>query len=284
VAQDTDASTASSPGSSRRRRRIQLGDRDIALLEFAARHRLILAAQAQAVLGLAQGGTAARLRALSEAGLLEREPSRFRGRPACFLISSVGLKTIASRLPKPRFDLAAHDHDVGLAWLDLAARMGKFGTARAVFSEREMRSHDARADRDGPPHAVRLGGYDGRGRERLHYPDLVVELASGHRIAFELELTGKDTRRREKILSGYAADRRLEAVVYLAEDPAIQRNVQASAARLGISSRVIVQRCAFPEPGRGGAGRARERSRLAFAGHGRAVAPRPAATRKSLER
>src|SRR2546423_500390 len=106
-----------------RRRRVQLGERDVALLEFAAQHRLILAAHAQAVLGLRQRSAAARLNALCEAGLLEREPSRFRGRPACFLITSAGLKTIGSRLPKPRFDLAAHDHDVGLAWLYLAARV-----------------------------------------------------------------------------------------------------------------------------------------------------------------
>jgi hypothetical protein len=239
-----------------------LGERDVALLEFAAQHRLILRAQAQAVLGLAEGSTAARLKALSEAGLLEREPSRFRGIPACFLITLAGLKAIGSSLPKPRFDLGTHDHDVGLAWLYLGAQAGKFGAVRSVLSERQMRSHDARADREGPPHAVRLGGYDGHGRERLHYPDLVLELASGHRIAFELELTGKDTRRRERILSGYAADRRIDAVVYLAEDPAVQRNVQRSAARLGISSRVIVQRCAFPEPDRrGGAGRAAHRTR-----------------------
>jgi DNA-binding MarR family transcriptional regulator len=269
-----------------RRRRVQLGERDVALLEFAAQHRLILTAQAQAVLGLRQRSTAARLNGLCEAGLLEREPSRFRGRPACFLITSAGLKTIGSRLPKPRFDLAAHDHDVGLAWLYLAARVGKFGTASAVHSEREMRSQDARADRDGPPHAVRLGGYDGHGRERLHYPDLVVELASGHRIAFELELTGKDTRRREKILSGYAADGRIDAVVYLAEDRAIQRNVQASAARLGISSRVIVQRCAFPEPSRArGGGRTLERARSAATAETRgATATRRIAARESLAR
>jgi hypothetical protein len=276
----------SSAASRPKRRRVQLGERDVALLEFAAQHRLILAAQAETVLGLGERSTVRRLRTLSEAGLLDREPSRFRGRPACFLITSAGLKTIGSRLPKPRFDLAAHDHDVGLAWLYLAAGMGKFGAARAVLSEREMRSQDARAERDGPPHAVRLGGYDGHGRERLHYPDLVVELASGHRIAFELELTGKDTRRREKILSGYAADRRIDAVVYLAEDPAIQRNVRASAARLGISSRVIVQRCAFPEPTRARAGaRARERARsAAAAGTWRASATRPATAKEPLGR
>jgi hypothetical protein len=243
------------------RRRIKLGERDVALLEFAAQHRLILAAQARAVLALTERGTQARLGALCQAGLLTREPSHFSGRPACFLITAAGLKTIGSRLPTPKFDLAAHQHDVGLAWLYLAAQRGEFGPARRVISEREMRSHDRRADRDGPLHGVRLGGYDARGDERRHYPDLVVELASGHRVAFELELTGKDPRRRERILSAYAADRRIDAVVYLAENAAIQRNVQASAVRLGISSRVLVQRCAFPAATRaGGAVRAAARS------------------------
>jgi hypothetical protein len=258
-------------------RRIRLGERDVALLEFAEQHRLILAAQARAVLALTERGTQARLGALCQAGLLTREPNYFRSRPACFLITAAGLKTIGSRLPTPKFDLAAHQHDVGLAWLYLAAQRGKFGPPRHVISEREMRSYDRRADRDGPLHGVRLGGYDARGEERRHYPDLVVELASGHRIAFELELTGKEPRRRERILSAYAADRRIDAVVYLAENAAIQRNVRASAARLGISSRVIVQRCAFPAAaGAGGTGRTVARA-------GSHTASRPGSPARSRE-
>jgi hypothetical protein len=239
-----------------------LTERDLALLDFAAQHRLILAAQAQAVLGVSARAAGTRLRALVADSLLEREPSRYRGRPACYLVSTQGLKAIGSPLPKPKFDLAAHDHDVGLGWLYLGARAGKFGPVRSVFSERQMRSHDARADREGPPLAVRLGGLDARGRERLHYPDLMLELPSGHRIAIELELSGKGRNRREQILSGYAADSRIDAVVYLAEDPAIRRNIQASAARLRISSRVLVQRCAWPKPApRHSGARTRERAR-----------------------
>jgi DNA-binding MarR family transcriptional regulator len=240
---------------------VRLTERDLALLEFAAQHRLILAAQAQAVLGVSARATAARLRALVADGLLEREPARYRGRPACYLVATQGLKAIGSQLPKPKFDLAAHDHDLGLGWLYLGARAGKFGPLRSVLSERQMRSHDARADRYEPPLAVRLGGVDARGRERLHYPDLVLELASGHRIAIELELSGKGRNRREQILSGYAADSRIDVVVYLAEDPAIRRNIRASAARLRISSRVLVQRCAWPERATShSGGRARERA------------------------
>ena len=64
-----------------------------------------------------------------------------------------------------------------------------------------MRSQDGRADERRKPFGVRLGGVGRDGRPRMHYPDLIVVTDTGHRVAFELELTprtappGQDPRR-----------------------------------------------------------------------------------------
>jgi hypothetical protein len=80
-----------------------------------------------------------------------------------------------------------------------------------------------------------------RGRERTGYPDLLLIDRDGHRIAVELELSAKDRPRREKILAGYAADARIDAILYLVDRPAIGAAISASARRYGMSDLVHVQ-------------------------------------------
>ena len=89
---------------------------------------------------------------------------------------------------------------------------------------------------------MRLGGAGPAGRERLHYPDLLLVTSQQRRIGVELELTTKDRGRRERILAGYGADSRVDAVLYLVDRPGVARAIEASAARLGIGSMVHVQR------------------------------------------
>ena len=79
------------------------------------------------------------------------------------------------------------------------------------------------------------------GRPRLHYPDLLLVTDTGHRVAFELELTLKAPRRRERILAAYAADKRIDAVIYLVDHPARRRAMQESVRRVGIADRVRVE-------------------------------------------
>ncbi len=88
---------------------------------------------------------------------------------------------------------------------------------------------------------VRLGGTGPGGRERLHYPDLLLVTPDGRRIAVELELSAKGTARREKILAGYGADARIDAVLYLVDRPVLATAIRSSARRLGISHHVHVQ-------------------------------------------
>ena len=126
-------------------------------------------------------------------------------------------------------------------WLALGAERGMFGPVTEVVSERRMRSQDGRGARHDEPFGIRLGGPGRDGRDRLHYPDLLVVTETGHRVAFELELTGKGRRRREQILTGYALDRRVDAVVYLVDHPARRRALQESVRRLGLEDRVRVE-------------------------------------------
>ncbi len=217
-----------------------LTDRDHELLSFVAEHRLVLSTHVQALLGTSPSAASARLRALASEGFLSYDRVFSREPPFC-QIRRKGLAAIGSDLPPPRIDLACYRHDVGAAWLWLAARSGTFGPIREVLGERRMRSADGAPDRRGEPHGVRLGGVGPHGRERLHYPDLLLITPAGGRIALELELSSKGRTRREKILAGYASDSRIDAALYLVEDPSIARSIKDSARRLGISDRVHVQ-------------------------------------------
>ncbi|MGI8507621.1 MAG: hypothetical protein ACR2MK_12635 [Solirubrobacteraceae bacterium] len=142
-------------------------------------------------------------------------------------------------------DLACFKHDVGLAWLWLAASRGAFGEMHAVISERQMRSHDGRAEGRAEPLGVRLAGVGPHGGDRRHYPDLLLETSTGHRVAVELELTPKGRVRREEIIGGFAADARIDAVLYLVENDSIGAAIESSGATVGVSSLVHVQRARF---------------------------------------
>ena len=223
------------------RRPVRLTERDHDLLAFVAVHRLVLAEHVKALLGVSPAAAYNRLRSLAAAGMLSTEQP-YHNRPGHYQITRRGLDAIASELPRPGVDVRSYQHDIGLAWLWLAARSGTFGQLREVVSERQMRSHDGRLGDHGERYGVRLGGVGPRGLERRHYPDLILDTAGGHRVAIELELSGKARTRRETILAGYGADRRIDAVLYFVEHQAVSRAIRTSAARLGISPLIHVQR------------------------------------------
>ncbi len=213
-----------------------LSDRDRQLLAFIAEQRFVLPAHAWALAG-ASGRR--RLSALSAAGLVARDVRL--GSPSPYFATRDGLDAVGRRYRVRPIKYGTYRHDVGVAWLWLAARAGTFGPLHEVISERALRSHDASSRRTGPPLGVRLGGHGASGRDRLHYPDLLLVTPDGKRVAFELELTSKERSRRETILTGYAIDARIDAVVYLVQSRSVGRAIQASARRLGISQLVHVQ-------------------------------------------
>ncbi len=211
------------------------------MLWFLAEHRMVLPEHAASLLGASAEAARARLTRLVGAGYVRSEPL-FRNQPAMHLITRHGLAVIGSALPTPRIDVRSYEHDAGVAWLWVAARKGTFGPLREIVGERRMRSHDGAREPGSEPLAVKLGGVGPRGRERLHYPDLLLRTADGRRVALELELSSKGRARLERILSGYAADPRIDGVVYLVQTASVARSLHSAARRLGISSLVHVQR------------------------------------------
>ena len=258
--------------------------RDRLLLEFIAEHRLVLSNHVQALLGVSAKTASRRLRALQQAGLVERE-TLFHRYPAHYRIQRRGLELIGSRLGLPRRGLNVA-HDVGVAWLWLAAQRGAFGPMADVVSERTMRSRDgteAHATRvtgrsEHEPFGVRLSGQGPRGRPRLHYPDLLLVDGEGRRIAVELELSSKGRSRRHQIIGGYASDRRIDAVLYLVTDQRIAREVQAAARRFGSERTVIVQRVSM------GAGQLPALGAVSSRDGGRDTGRGPTADRASVTR
>jgi hypothetical protein len=227
-------------GRSNRASAIAITARDRELLAFVAEHRLVLESHLKSLLG-SRSGTGARLRALETAGLL-KQGTRLHRLPRCYRITRRGLGLVGSRLPAPRIDLRQYKHDVGVAWLWLAASRGAFGPVRELISERSLRSRDMTPEGRERPLGVRLGGVGPNGRESLHYPDLLLVDAQGRRIAVELELSSKSSRRLDGILAGYASDGRIDAAVYLVEKAVIARKVEASARAVGAAGLTHVQR------------------------------------------
>ena len=225
-----------------------VGDPDHELLAFAAEHRFVLPEQVAWLLDVATSTAARRLRDLRSRGQMRDAGQRLRHEPPAFQVTRAGLGAVDCDLGAPRaIDLANYRHDVGITWLAVGAQRGVFGAVTEVVSERRMRSEDRRGDRaiDAHRHGVRLGIGE-RGERNLHYPDLGLLTATGHRVAYELELSTKQPAKRERILAGYAADRRIDAVIYLVANRAAGDAISRSAARVG-ADRVQVQRFAWAD-------------------------------------
>jgi hypothetical protein len=215
-----------------------------ALLAFIGEHRFVLPAQAQALLGGSADAASERLRELTDAGYLIEEPV-LAGEPVAYRSTRLGLDVIGSELRPLPISLTNYWHDVGAGWLWLAARSGAFGPVREVMAERVMRSRDAKRRDD--PFGVRLGGLGRDGRERLHYPDLLIVDRGGRRLAVELEITSKGPAERERILAGYAADPRIARVLYVVYEPHVAQALSSSVSRLGVSSLVAIHRVRQPD-------------------------------------
>jgi hypothetical protein len=215
--------------------RALLGEDELQVLEFLAEHRVATTGHVQELLGSTRQAAGVRVRRLVEAGLVGRQRI-FEGQPATCWITRRGLDAIDKSLPAPQLNLKEYRHDLGAAWLWLAARRGVFGELRGVVSERTMRSADRRAE--APAHRFGVGAGAGG---RLHYPDLLLQTASGQRVAVELELTGKGRRRLDGIMLGYAADPLIDAVLYLCPRGRVGAGVRDAARRAGIGERVSVQ-------------------------------------------
>jgi hypothetical protein len=210
-----------------------------------AEHRILIVPQVALLLGVSEDTAAKRLASLRRGGLVHHEHI-FHRAPAAVWITRRGLDAIEHRLPQPRLDLRGYRHDVGVGWVWLAARAGKFGELKGLAADREMRAADTRAAAAGAPvqYGVGLGLLGSHGRPQRHYPDLMLDTRGGHRVAVELELTAKSARRMARIMTGYASDASVDAVLYLVPTGALARLVSDAARRAAISDLVHVQRIA----------------------------------------
>jgi hypothetical protein len=223
---------------------IALTETDLELLRFLSEHRFVLAEQAAILLGVRPLTAMRRLDKLAHGGYV-RQWAVFMRRPPNYLIRPAGLRALGSPLPAPHLDLHTYEHDIGVAWLWLAARRGTFGPLSEILAERTLRSRDGAAANDSQPRellGVRRGGKGPRGSERLHYPDLLLRTADGRWVALELELSTKNRPRLESILSAYGADPRIAGVVYLVPTQAVARSVERAVRKLGVSDLVHLHR------------------------------------------
>jgi len=203
--------------SSRRRTGFRATERDLEIVMFVGRHRAVEGRQVAERFGMHLSNAHRRLGALVRGGLLEHR-RLLHGRPGVYLATRAGLELVGLELPAARVDLRTYEHDVELVWLALELEQ-EFGRA-AVVTERELRSREVSAaraaDREGhllrPRYAVRTG----RGVERLHFPDLVVEGGGprGGLLAVELERTSKGAARRRQIIGAYQGAVQVEQVRY----------------------------------------------------------------------
>jgi hypothetical protein len=226
--------------STRRRRGFQVTPRDRELLAFVAAHRFVLASQVQAWLGPCMSVCYRRLQMLTDAGLLSYRRI-FHAEPGCYQVTNGGLGLAGSGLPRPQVDLHTYGHDAGLVWLWLAAADGAFGPTRRLLSEREMRHLDWRAESSAQRFGLLLPGVDRYGRQRIHYPDVLVVLLDGTYVALELELSLKSRRRLEEIFLAYGVERRLRAVVYVTDRRTVARALHEQTAAYGLDDLVDVR-------------------------------------------
>ncbi len=226
-------------------RSFQLTDRDRSVLGPLAENRILTVPQVAVLLGVIEETASRRLQRLKGAGLI-----RFRrivdGGPRSASITAEGLKLLGSRAPAPTENPNAYRHDVGVGWLWLGARNGAFGALRSVTTERELRIADnaGRRTPEGSHHGFGLGMLGPHGHPARHYPDLLLRTETGHQIAVELELTAKSRHRMTQIMTAYASDPRIDAVVYLVPTPRLAKLVSDAARRAGISDLVDVRRVA----------------------------------------
>ena len=207
-----------------------------------AEHRFLTVPQLAVLMGLGIDAAEARLERLRDAGLISMRRI-FDALPAAVAITARGLRLSDSALKTPpRLNHNHYAHEVGVGWLWLAARSGRFGELTRLTAERQMRAEDyaARAAGGAPPWGVGLGVLGQYGR-RYHYPDLLLDAAGGQRVAIELELSRKSAQQLSPIMRAYASDARVDHILYLAGSATIAAAINSAAGRAGIAHRVHIQ-------------------------------------------
>jgi len=229
-----------------------------------AEHQVLIFPQVALILGVTHDYAAKRLRRLRDAELIVYQ-SPYAGSPGVVAITKRGLEAIGleskgrgvkgkqgSVQSREELDLYSNRHSIGLAWLWIAARAGAFGPLEGILAEGAMKREDMSAAASGSggpplgyvPHGLGVGQLNRHGNPERHYPDLLLNTSTGHRVAFELELSRKNSTKLARIMAAYASDGRIDMVIYLVPTDSLARTITDAARRAGISDLVRVQRLA----------------------------------------
>jgi hypothetical protein len=222
------------------------------VLRFAAEHEAILTDHIDALLAVPVGSARQQIDQLSGQGLIHRPPAHH-GQAGPVQITARGLAAINSPLPVPRFETIRDLRTtLALPWLTLLARNGiTFGPVKRAVTQRVMRHQDVAAragqplcptapEHHRPPYGVPLStGIDHT--VARHYPDLMLLVSSGHRVAMEVHARRPASGRLTAQMTAYQADPQIDAVVYFTNDPPTADTIRGIRAQLGVESLVRVQ-------------------------------------------
>jgi hypothetical protein len=240
-------------------------DRDeTEVLEFAARHELVLSAQIRAFLGMDDGAARRAARGLIDRGYL----TRVRLVPAeeMFVVSSAGCEAAGLAVMSPEVVVERGvRRAVGAVWVWIRSRDGRIPHA-TVLSAREQLAHDLTVtggEVAGPAAAgrygIRIGGLPAAAQTGLHYPDVVLQFPAA-RSAVQLQFTPPGSEELLARLRAYGADDRYAQLVFLVEREDVARQIETAAVSAGVGAMTLVRWMDWsPPPPADPAGSARPR-------------------------
>jgi hypothetical protein len=197
-------------------------EKDAAIVSWLARIGAASAEHVMGRFGMGRSWAYARLSRLVRDGLLDHKRLLY-GKPGLYVATTEGLRwTRNERLGAYRLGPGGFQHAWEVATVAVALHRALPGWE--LIAEREIRTLEN--DHASLVASANLGELPG-GRPALHRPDLALIAPHGRRMAIEVELSIKASRRLQSICRGYARARHLDRVYYLATAPAARAVARA---------------------------------------------------------
>ena len=193
--------------------------KDEELLRWVERFRFVTAELVAERFGVSWQRANARLRRLEKVGLVSTDQRHVCEARAVFVTNRAATLLGVGRRRTPRPDVQ-REHELLIVHLVIQAELRH--PAARVLTERECR----RAERD-EPGRWSLADVAPSGRDRRHWPDLVVVRPDGGRVAIEVELSLKSPQRLRSIIDSHLNLSTFDAVRYFVRDPAVARRLCA---------------------------------------------------------
>ena len=165
----------------------RLTARDVDVLRWITRHGIVTADQIGAAYFPSKWAAYKRLKALDAMGLIRRDAAWHRA-PKVIRVSPAGARVADIGVKEARLSLAQVPHDVAV--VDLCEYLLAHNKGATLQTERELRVAQYRTT------------VKGRGA-MARTPDGVLTLKDGTTVAFELDLTHKDSRTVDSVVRAY---------------------------------------------------------------------------------